>query len=173
MIQAWHDYFGMMGAIAATLLGLLFVSVSINADIILGATHKHSMHLAEQAFHNYIAVVVVSLLTFYPGISNSSLGFSILLLSSLYSIRVLVRFYLSLRTPLAVESRIGAVRRYGSTLAGFLMFAIGGAQMMMDMQIQPVIALGALVLLSSATAISWELLVRVAETRYGANKREH
>ena len=92
------------------------------------------------------------------------------MLSSLYSIRVVVRFYLSLRASLAVESRIGAVRRYGSTLAGFVMLAIGGAQMMTDKQLQPIIALGALVLLSSATAISWELLVRVAETRYGTRK---
>jgi hypothetical protein len=173
MAQAWHDYFGMLGAAAATLLGLLFVSVSINAEIILGAAHTHSMHLAEQAFHNYIATVVLSLVVFYPGISNSSLGLTILCLSGLYSARLLIRFYKAMRAPLAADSRIDALRRYGATLGGFVTLAVGGAQMMQNNQLQPVIALGGLVLIVSATAISWQLLVRVAETRYGANKREH
>lgn len=172
MIQAWHDYFGMLGAAGATLLGLLFVSVSINADIIIGATHKRTMHLAEQAFQNYVAAVIVSLVAFFPGISNSSLGLTILLLSGLYSIRVVIRFYLAMRTSLAVESRIAMLRRYGATLIGVITLAIGGAQMMLDNQIHTIVALGGLVLLVSATAISWQLLVRVAEERYRAEKRD-
>ncbi len=170
MIQAWHDYFGMLGAAAATLLGLLFVSVSINADIILGASHKHSMHLAQQAFHNYIAAVVVSLVAFFPGISNDSLGATILLLSSLYSIRLVIRLYLSLRATREGQSRVGAARRYGSSLIGFVLLAIGGAQMTLDNQLHMLVAMGSLMLLISATAISWELLVRVAETRYSARE---
>jgi hypothetical protein len=172
MAQAWHDYFGMLGAAAATLLGLLFVSVSINAEAILGSAHKHSMHLAEQAFHNYIATVVLSLVVFYPGISNASLGLTILSLSGLYSLRLLIRFYHAMRAPGAADSRIDAVRRYGATLAGFVTLAVGGAQMMRDNQLQPIIAMGGLVLIVSATAISWQLLVRVAQTRYGAGDKE-
>jgi len=173
MVQAWHDYFGMLGAAAATLLGLLFVSVSINADTILGASHKHSMHLAEQAFHNYVAAMILSLVAFYPGISNRSLGYVILCLSALYSVRLVIRLYKSVRTPLTVESRIGALRRYGATLGGFITLAIGGGEMAMDNQIQPVVALGALSLLITATVISWELLVKVAQTKYEAREKEH
>jgi len=172
MTQAWHDYFGMLGAASATLLGLLFVSVSINAETILGSAHKHSMHLAEQAFHNYIATVVLSLVVFYPGISNASLGLTILSLSGLYSVRLLIRFYKAMRAPRAADSRIDAVRRYGATLGGFVALAVGGAQMMRDNQLEPIIAMGGLVLIVSATAISWQLLVRVAQTRYGAGKPE-
>jgi steroid 5-alpha reductase family enzyme len=172
MIQAWHDYFGMLGAAAATLLGLLFVSVSINAEVILGPTHKHSMHLAEQAFHNYIAAVIVSLVAFFPGISNTSLGLTILFLSGLYSVRLLMRFYKAMRAPGAADSRIEAVRRYGSTLGGFVLLAVGGTQMALDNQLQPIIAMGGLVLIVSATAISWELLVRVAQTRFGAGEND-
>jgi steroid 5-alpha reductase family enzyme len=172
MAQAWHDYFGMLGAAAATLLGLLFVSVSINAETILGSAHKHSMHLAEQAFHNYIAAVIVSLVAFFPGISNTSLGLTILFLAGLYSVRLLIRFYKAMRAPRAADSRIEAVRRYGSTLSGFVLLAVGGAQMARDNQLEPIIAMGGLVLIVSATAISWQLLVRVAQTRYGAGKND-
>jgi steroid 5-alpha reductase family enzyme len=170
MAQAWHDYFGMLGAAAATLLGLLFVSVSINAEVILGSAHKHSMHLAEQAFHNYIAAVIVSLVAFLPGISNTSLGLTILSLSGLYTVRLLVRFYKAMRAPRATDSRFDALRRYSSTLIGFVLLAVGGAQMTRDNQVEPIIAMGGLVLIVSATAISWQLLVRVAQTRYGARE---
>jgi steroid 5-alpha reductase family enzyme len=170
MAQAWHDYFGMLGAAAATLLGLLFVSVSINAEVILGSAHKHAMHLAEQAFHNYIAAVIVSLVAFLPGISNTSLGLTILCLSGLYAVRLLIRFYKAMRAPRVTDSRFDAVRRYSSTLIGFILLAVGGAQMALDNRVEPIIAMGGLVLIVSATAISWQLLVRVAQTRYGARE---
>jgi hypothetical protein len=172
MIQAWHDFFGMLGAAAATLLGLLFVSVSINADVILGESHKHTMDLAEQAFHNYMAVVIVSLAAFYPGISNTSFGASLLCLSVVYAGRLLNRFYKSLRTRMTRKNRIESLRRYLSTLGGFVTFIVGGAQMMLDNQIHAIIALGGLVLIISATVISWELLISVARTKYGAGKKD-
>ena len=163
MIQAWHDYFGMLGAAAATLLGLLFVSVSINAEVILGSAHKHAMRLAEQAFHNYIAAVVVSLVAFFPGISNESLGATILLLSTLYSIRLVIRLYLSLRATREGQSRIGAVRRYGSTLIGFTLLAIGGAQMALDNQLHTLVAVGSLMLLD----LRYRHLLGIARARGG------
>jgi hypothetical protein len=167
MIQAWHDFFGMLGGAAATLLGLLFVSVSINAEVILGESHKHAMDLAEQAFQNYLATLIVSLMVFYPGISNSSLGISTLCLSLLYMLRLLVRLYRLLRMQMAIQRRIELLRRYGATLGGTILFVIGGAQMTIDNQLHVEIALGGLVLLVSATVTSWELLIRVARTKYG------
>ncbi len=73
-MQGWHDFYEMIGGAAATLLGLLFVSVSLNAEIILGPAHRHSKRLAEQAFQNYLCVLLVSLLVAFPGISMLSLG---------------------------------------------------------------------------------------------------
>ncbi len=41
-MQSWQQFYEMIGGAGATLLGLLFVSVSLNAEQILGPTHKHS-----------------------------------------------------------------------------------------------------------------------------------
>jgi hypothetical protein len=53
-----------------------------------------------------------------------------------------------------------------------VLLAVGGTQMALDNQLQPIIAMGGLVLIVSATAISWELLVRVAQTRFGAGEND-
>jgi hypothetical protein len=45
---------------SAALLRLLFVSISINAPATLGEGQDHSRRLAEQAFQNYLAVLMVA-----------------------------------------------------------------------------------------------------------------
>jgi hypothetical protein len=170
MDTGWHDYFGMLGGAAATLLGLLFVSVSLNAEIIFGSPHKLAMHLAQQAYHNYIIVFVVSLVAFFPEISNRSLGLVILIASAFYTVWLLIRFARAMAARLALENRVRAVRRYGLTLAGFVALLIGSRQMQLDGGRNMLVAVGGFILILAAIAISWELLVKLAQTKYTARE---
>src|SRR5580698_10174066 len=76
-MNAWHEFYDVVAGVAATLLGLLFVSVSLNAEAILGSGNKHSKRLAEQAFQNYLGVLVIALLVLIPGISEKDFGVSL------------------------------------------------------------------------------------------------
>ena len=49
-LREWHDYYLLGGTAAATLLGLLFIAVTLNADLILAGRHPHTKHAAEQVF---------------------------------------------------------------------------------------------------------------------------
>ena len=164
-MQAWHDFFALLGGAGATLLGLLFVSVSLHARAILDPAHRNAKHLAEQAYHNYIAVLVVSLAVFFPGIGNYSLGLIVLIMPSIYSLWLLVRFAQTMRMKLDLESRVRAWRRYAGTFAGFVALAIGGRQMMSDHGLHMLVPLGGFVVLMLAIAISWELLTKLAEAK--------
>lgn len=164
-MQAWHDFFGLLGGAGATLLGLLFVSVSLHAGSILDPTHRDARHLAEQAYHNYIAVLVISLAAFFPGIDNYSLGLIILIMSSIYALWLLVRFAETMRMKLPLASRVRAMRRYVGTFAGFTALSIGGRQMTVDHGLHMLVPLGGFVVLILAIAISWELLIKLAEIR--------
>jgi hypothetical protein len=73
-MQGWLGFYAVTAGAAATLMGLLFVVVSINGAAILGGGHHHSRRLAEQAFQNYVAVLVVSLLALFPDLSNTQFG---------------------------------------------------------------------------------------------------
>jgi hypothetical protein len=170
-MQPWSNFFEMVGAAAATLLGLLFVSVSVNAQTILGTERKHPKRLAEQAFQNYLAILFLSLFALFAGLSASGFGYSILGATAIWSFWILTRVYLSLSDPDIRESRWQMLRRYIAPLVGFGLLVYAGFEMVLykEYQVQNV-ATALLVLLVSATVVSWELLISVAQEKYAPPK---
>ena len=104
-MQDWSQLYSVTGASAATLLGLLFVAVSINAPTALGKMHQNSRRLAEQAFQNYVVVMLVSMLALFPSIDESDLGLATLGLTVLRGVLALVRLYWAAKEPYEVDSR--------------------------------------------------------------------
>jgi len=170
-MQAWQNFYEMLGGAGATLLGLLFVSVSMNAQIILGSTHMQSRRLAEQAFQNYLAVLVVALLVSLPTISHESLGYTLLSITAIWSGWALVRLVSTLRNPIIGDTQRNVVRRYLATIGGFGLIAYAAISLAFGKGDQNTyIAVGAMLLLISATIASWELLTKVAEDKFRAEK---
>jgi hypothetical protein len=170
-MQAWQNFYEMLGGAGATLLGLLFVSVSMNADIILGSTHMQSRRLAEQAFQNYLAVLVVGLLVCLPGNGRDSLGYTLLSISAMWAGWAAFRLVSTLRHPIIGDTRRNVMRRYLATLAGLGMIAYAALDLVTGKGDQMTyIAVGAMLLLISATIASWELLTKVAEEKFRVEK---
>ena len=165
-MQPWQQFYEMLGGVAATLLGLLFVAVSLNAERILSAAHEHSRRLAEQAFQNYLAVLVVSLFVEMPGYGPSALGFTLLIMSGIWGAWAVVRLGPLIARPFARDTRLAPVRRYLVTLMGFALLVLAAYRMIRGGEYASYVAMGTLMLIISATIASWELLVKVAEERY-------
>jgi hypothetical protein len=166
-----HEFFEMIGGAAATLMGLLFVAVSLNMDIILGATHQHAKHLAEQAFQSYLGVLIVSLLVLFPGITNGEFGSLILVMSALYMSWIAFRLFRTMRAPRTDRSPVPAMRRHILSFLGFGLLVYAGAQILSDQGDPRLVPVAVLLLLVSATSVSWELLIKVAADKYaGRNK---
>ena len=170
-MQGWSSFYEMIGAAAATLLGLLFVSVSVNAQTILGTGRKHPKRLAEQAFQNYLGVLFISLIALFSGLSARAFGYSILGATVTWSFWMLARVYRSIADPDTREPRAQMLRRYIAPIVGFALLVYSGSEMILgkDFQAQNV-AIALLVLLVSATIVSWELLISVAEEKYAQPK---
>jgi len=170
-MQAWQNFYEMLGGAGATLLGLLFVSVSLNAEIILGSTHLQSRRLAEQAFQNYLAVLVVGLLVCLPGNNRESLGYTLLSISAIWAGWAVYRMVSTLRSPIVGDTHRNVLRRYLATLVGFGMIAYAAISVTTGKDDKLIyIAVGAMLLLISATIASWELLTKVAEDKFKAEK---
>src|ERR1700761_6666439 len=121
-MQNWSTFYEMIGGAAATLIGLLFVAVSVNAEKILGTAHAHSRLLAKQAFQNYLAVLTITLIAFYPGITTITFGYVVIGTTASWSIWVVVRAFRSVASAAAHDSsRIRMIRRYLLSILGFLM----------------------------------------------------
>ena len=166
-MQAWTQFYAVIGAAAAALLGLLFVSVSMHVGATLGAGRHNSKLLAEQAFSNYVTVIMVSLLALIPQMTTKSYGFLVLCLTVVSSAWVLVRLYLTITQPASRESRLLALRRHFSSLLGFGMMLTAAVRMVMNYgNALNLFATATIVLLVSATMVSWELLMRIAKSSH-------
>jgi len=87
-MAVWHDFFVLAGTGAATLLGLLFVALSVNKDSIAARPLLRS--LARQTFFAFGVVLIVSLLCLAPerALSLRGLGMWLtlgILLTSVFS----------------------------------------------------------------------------------------
>ena len=162
-MQAWFDFYAVIGAAAATLTGLLFVAMSMNAAAALSKGPEGSRRLAEQAFENYLAVLMVSLLALFPDMTLLTFGRITLLVTAAWTVWVLVRFYQAASEPSAHESRATAIRRHLSTMIGFGMLVYAAGRMAWDGQdTRDTLAAANIVLLFSATEKAWGLLNRIA-----------
>jgi len=127
-MQAWFNFYAVIGAAAATLTGLLFVAMSMNAAAALSKGPHGSRRLAEQAFENYLAVLMVSLLALYPDMTPTTFGRVTLSVVAIWTVLVVVRLYQAAAEPSVHETRAAAMRRHISTLIGFgmLIYAAPG-----------------------------------------------
>ena len=64
--ERWHDFFLLAGTAGATLLGLLFVSVSLKTDVIMRSSEKHLRAQAMSAFESLLFVMILSLAVLVP-----------------------------------------------------------------------------------------------------------
>src|SRR3984957_16951181 len=115
-MQAWFNFYAVIGAVAATLTGLLFVALSMNAAAVLSRGPQGSRRLAEQAFENYLAVLMVSLLALFPDTTLISFGRIALLVTATWTVWGVVRLYQGAAEASVHETRAVAIRRHVPTL---------------------------------------------------------
>jgi hypothetical protein len=164
-LASWHDFYSTMGTASASLIGLLFVALSINLEAITGGSRDELRAFAEQAFLSFSLVLLIAVVFLIPTNAPDSLGVAFLVLGIVSGVRMLLRAPAIWRGR---RDRLGQVAFWrfilpAADLVGLVAAALG---FILD---QPS-ALYWLVfviigLLLSAARSSWDLLVRVSEDR--------
>lgn len=167
-MQLWAQFYAAIGTASAALLGLLFVAVSIKLSAALGPDEAVSRRLTEQAFQNYLAVMMVAFLALFPGIETTTFGMVTLITTAAWSIWVVIRFFQTITQRLERRSWVYFVRRHVSSLIGFGILLVSAFRMALNWGTSyNLLAAATLVLLFSATTVSWELLRRIANRGSG------
>jgi hypothetical protein len=65
-VAGWHDSYILVGTAAATLVGLLFVSLSLNANEIAREANADLRVLAAQTFTSFLIVVMLAVVFLIP-----------------------------------------------------------------------------------------------------------
>jgi cytochrome bd-type quinol oxidase subunit 2 len=161
-MQGWAQFYAVVAAVAATLMGLLFVAVSVNAEESVGPSHDTSRRLAEQALQNYLTTVLIALVALTPDITTRSFGVVTVSLTVVAAILTVVRLTMLLRSDEKIR-HVRSIQRYGSSILGFAMLIYSALRMSLgDGDHRTMLAISLMVLLGSATMMSWELLLRIA-----------
>jgi hypothetical protein len=88
---SWHDFYVTMGTASASLIGLLFVAISLNLDAITGESRDELRAFAEQAFNSFSSVLLIAVFFLIPERDPGVLGGLYLVLGVVAGYRILRR----------------------------------------------------------------------------------
>jgi hypothetical protein len=164
--ETWHDFYLTAGAASATLVGLLFVGLSLNLDVVTSDEGTSIRVLAEQAFADFVFVLLIALFVLIPNQDAQSMTVELGIIGAFGTFRVVRRWSLFRRPADRFLTRRYLIRRLGLPgLASVGLILVG-----LWFPSQPLSAffwlLGIVLLfLMSAADSCWDLLVEVGLQR--------
>ena len=89
IVAGWHDFFMLAGTASATLIGLLFVALSLRIDIRTARADSALRTTASQSFRSYLTVLLFALYFLIPDPSPSSIAWPVILTSLAFLVSLL------------------------------------------------------------------------------------
>ena len=174
-VERWHEYYLLAGTAAVTLMGLLFVALSLHLDEIVRDEGARFSMLAMGAFISFVYVLLISLLMLMPTLTGRPLGATLVVIG-------LMRLGQTLRGAGAFRRGVDAsVRRsyllfrYLLPLAAVALLLASGSGLMRRQYELGMLGLSTAVilLLVTATRTAWDLIVLIGRhklNRAGSEK---
>lgn len=169
LATSWHDFYLTAGAAAATLIGLLFVGISINLDEFTTDEGTGIRLLAEQAFANFVFVLVIALLMLIPDQERQSLTLQLGIVGVAGALRIVRRALIFRRGQ---ADPFGGWRYVTRRLGLSAIASVGLIVVAALLESNPISALHwlvaiILIYLTSAADSAWDLLIEVGRERRG------
>ncbi len=165
-VSGWHDFYILAGTASATLVGLLFVGLSLHLRIVIASSEVRS--LARVTLANFGAILFVALFMVIPdGQSTAAVQ---LIASGVASLVIatpsLVAAVQSEGRTLQMRrrDRVRLLLRFGLSVAGYLAAIVAGV--LLFSSLTPAftwLLVAILVLLIVSLRNTWDLLVTVAD----------
>ena len=162
-LASWQPLYLTAGAAAATLVGLLFVGLSLHIRVVVAQPDVRS--LARVTLTEFFVVLLVALALLQPTDSSAQVGYWLVAISVISGVLIVRPVVDGVRSG---GGRIGSsmlIARFGVSALSFLGFAVAGALFIggnataaLDLLL-PVLVLALVV----AVRNTWDLLVTVAE----------
>jgi hypothetical protein len=166
---SWHDFYLTIGAASASLIGLLFVALSLNLDTITETSSEDLRALGEQAFNSFSLVLLIALFFLIPTNDPTTYGVAFVALAVGGSYRMLRRAPPVWRGRQRDRLGESVGWRFVLPAAAMLGLLASGIGLVVD-QPSALYWLVAVIigLLMSAARSSWDLLVKVGHSRRNA-----
>jgi hypothetical protein len=168
-IEGWHDFYLMIGAAAATLIGLLFVSLSLNADVITRKENADLRALATHTFGNFMSVLMFAVLFLIPSQVPLGLGLPLLGIGGYGLYNTVSHLLETRRKPPRAWAIGGIARRFAIPTLCFGALMVIAASVLLGRTdglywLVPVM----IILIAAASRNAWDLLLRLREPPKGS-----
>lgn len=158
-LAAWHDFFAAVAGVAATLVGLLFVSLALNPAVMADDGPAGLRTWAGQTFHNFLVVLVIALVVLIPETGPLGLGVPLLILGIWGVARVVADARRVRSDPDPEWHGRSVLTRFASPLAGYAIAVWVGTQVLRgDADAVGWLAATVFFLMMSAAGNCWDLL---------------
>ncbi len=163
-VDSWHDFYLMIGTAAATLLGLLFVSLSLNADVITRKENADLRALATHTFGSFLSVLMFAVLFLIPSQGPLGLGLPLLGIAGYGSYSTVSNLLRTRGKAPRAWGRGGVARRFAVPLLCYGILIVIAVSVLQGRtsglySLVPVMIL----LILSASRNAWDLLLRLRE----------
>ena len=166
ILERWHEFYLLAGTAAVTLVGLLFVALSFNLDVLIHESREHLLRHARATMMSFIYLLVVSLVFLIPDSNARRLGATVAM-ASLVFLGIQVRFsFLSRGAGTARHDR-SLARRGWMLVVIYALAALNAIAMLVTAS--PYLAYNMIALicamLGNSAGTSWDLLVEVGRLK--------
>jgi hypothetical protein len=163
-VAGWHEFYIMVGTAGATLVGLLFVSLSLNANEIAREENASLRVLAAQTFTSFLSVVTLAVLFLIPDQVPLGLGLPLLGISGWGLYETIGRYVKTSRQRPRAWGRNSLARRFAVPMVCYLTLTTISVSVLLGgtgglYWLVPAMIL----LLAAASRNAWDLLLRLRE----------
>jgi hypothetical protein len=168
-VAAWHDFYLLAGTAAATLIGLIFVALSLNPEVMADDGPVGVQAWAGQTFGSFLTVLVIALVCLIPDQNSRTLGLTLLILGGEGLVRGARRIRRVWRDPAPEpdwRTRRGLSRFVAPTAAHGIVLAVavdvlGGEADSLDWLVVVIF-----LLVSGAAGAAWALLSEMGRRHF-------
>jgi hypothetical protein len=172
IIGSWHDFYVTIATASATLVGLLFVAVSLHIDVLSEENVSNAQVVARETFSHFIFIIGVALVFLVPDQTPAGLGIPISIIGLIelaLAIRISREAWRAQKASARAPDLSNLPWRILLPQLGYVVMVAIGLTIVAGQTaglgwLFPVI----LLLLSGAAASAWNLMVSLA-----AVKRDH
>ena len=165
IVSQWETFYLLTGTAAATLIGLLFIAVSINVEAFRGSIHRDLQRFATLTFNCFFYVLLISMFFLIPDLSPLALGLPMLLLGLLGLGNAMLQQRRMRRSQSSQRGPGMATSFYIPMLSLLILAIVGLGTIFQYTQSFYLLVLVIIFLLGSAAVNAWTLLVAVENPR--------
>lgn len=174
LVARWHDFYILSGTAAATLMGLLFVSLSLHVETLRKDPHNQLGRVARSAFTSFLIALFIALLMLAPDHQRRPLATALIGLGLIRLVMVVRELRRSSTTDgrAAALSRGGLIARTVFPIAAFVMLLLAGGTLAAgnDADGLAFLMVASVLLIADASRCAWGLLVSVGRPPGAASK---